>query len=101
MQLNLLWATKQNAQVGFCIAWCDTGPERLRPGSPKRTAGYQARPILFMWGVVPSFRFAVFVAASQKIRFRQFEKIKKHFSWDKTKIGFRSVPRYLKGHKRV
>jgi hypothetical protein len=29
------------------------------------------------------------------------KKIKKHFSWDKTKIGFRGVPRYPKGHKRV
>jgi hypothetical protein len=42
--LDAMLATKRNVQVGFCIAWCDPAPQRMRPGSPKKTAGYQSRP---------------------------------------------------------
>jgi hypothetical protein len=54
-----------------------------------------------MWGVVPSFRFAVLVVASQKTLILELRKWKKHFSWDETKIGFCGVPRHPKGHAHV
>jgi hypothetical protein len=41
--------------------------------------------LLFMWDVVPSFRFRVSVAASQKNPVSTLRKWKKHFSWDETK----------------
>jgi hypothetical protein len=47
--------------------------------------------LLFMWGVMPSFRFHVSVAASQK----------NLISWDETKISLRGIPRHPKGHARV
>jgi hypothetical protein len=49
--------------------------------------------LLFMWGVVPSFPFAVSVAASQKNSISVLQKWKMHFSWDETKIGPHGVPR--------
>jgi hypothetical protein len=57
--------------------------------------------LLFMWGVVPIFRFAVLVAASQENHISALQKWKKHLSWDETKIGLRGVPRHPKGHTRV
>jgi hypothetical protein len=44
MQQNSLWATKRNAQIDFCIARCDTGPQRLSLGSQKRCVTYQSCP---------------------------------------------------------
>jgi hypothetical protein len=57
--------------------------------------------LLFMWGVVPSFRFRVSVAASQKNPISALRKWKKHISWDEKKIGLRGVPRHRKVHARV
>jgi hypothetical protein len=57
--------------------------------------------LLFMWGVFPSFRFRVSVAASQKNPILVLQIWKKHFSWYKMKIGLRGVPRHPKGHARV
>jgi hypothetical protein len=54
--------------------------------------------LLFMWGVVPSFRFAISVAASQENPILAPRKWKNHFSWDKMNIGLRGVPRHPKGH---
>jgi hypothetical protein len=54
-----------------------------------------------MWGVFPSFRFRVLVAAPQKNLILVLRKWKKHFSWYETKIGLRGVPRHPKGHARV
>jgi hypothetical protein len=31
-----LWATKQNAQVSFCITWCDPGPPAPASREPKK-----------------------------------------------------------------
>jgi hypothetical protein len=50
---------------------------------------------------VPSFLFAVSVAASQKYPILALRKWKTHFSWDKMKIGLRGVPRHAKGRARV
>jgi hypothetical protein len=47
--------------------------------------------LLFMWGVVPNFPFAVSVAASQKTPISTLQKWKTHFSWDETKIGLDMV----------
>jgi hypothetical protein len=44
-----------------------------------------------MWGVVPSFRFRVLGAASQKIPILALRKWKKLFLWDETKIGRRCI----------
>jgi hypothetical protein len=57
--------------------------------------------LLFMWGVFPSFRFRVLVAASQKNPILVLRKWQKHFSWCETKIGPCGVPRHPKGHARV
>jgi hypothetical protein len=54
-----------------------------------------------MWGVFPSFRIRVLVAASQKNLILALQKWKKHFSWDKTKIGLCGVPFLPKGHAHV
>jgi hypothetical protein len=54
-----------------------------------------------MWGVVPSFSFAVLMAASQKSPISALQKWKLHFSWDETKIGLRGIPCYPKGHTRI
>jgi hypothetical protein len=54
--------------------------------------------LLFMWGVFPSFWFRVSVGASQKTLFQNSKNGKRHFSWDKTKIGICGVPRHPKGH---
>jgi hypothetical protein len=54
-----------------------------------------------MWGVFPSFRFRVSVAASQKTSILVLQKWKKHFSWYGTKIALCGVPRHPKGHERV
>jgi hypothetical protein len=59
------------------------------------------RGLLFMWSVVPSFRFFISVGASQKTRFWHSENGKKHFSWDKMNIGLCGVPRHPKGHVRI
>jgi hypothetical protein len=56
--------------------------------------------LLSMWGVFPSFQFRVSIATSKK-PISTLQKWKKHFSWDKTKIGFCGVPRHPKGHARV
>jgi hypothetical protein len=44
-----------------------------------------------MWGVLPSFRFPVSVAAKKNM-ISILQKWKKHFSWDETKIGLHGVP---------
>jgi hypothetical protein len=52
--------------------------------------------LLFMWGVVPCFKFCVSIAASQKNPVSALRKWKKHFSWDETKIAtvaFLAIPR--------
>jgi hypothetical protein len=52
--------------------------------------------LLFMRGVVPSFRFSISVDASQKNLISALRKWKTHFSWDETKIGlygFLAIPR--------
>jgi hypothetical protein len=54
-----------------------------------------------MWGVVPSFRFCFLVAASQKNPISVFQKWKRHFLWDETKIGLRGIPIHPKGHAHV
>jgi hypothetical protein len=54
-----------------------------------------------MWGVVPSFRFCVSVAASQKNPILALRKWKKHISWDEKNIGLYGVPRHRKVHARV
>jgi hypothetical protein len=50
---------------------------------------------------VPSFSFAVLVAASQKSPILALWKWKTHFLWDKIKIGLRGVPRHPKVHMHV
>jgi hypothetical protein len=58
--------------------------------------------LLFMWGIVPSFRFRVSVDGSQKNLISAIQKWKKHFSWDEAKkISLRGVPRHPKGHAHV
>jgi hypothetical protein len=57
--------------------------------------------LLFMWGVFPSFRFHVSIAASQKNPTSVLRKWKKHSSWYETKIGLRGVPRHPKVHECV
>jgi hypothetical protein len=32
----VLWATKQNTQVGFWLVWCDQGPPTPAPKEPKK-----------------------------------------------------------------
>jgi hypothetical protein len=54
-----------------------------------------------MWDILPRFRFAVLVAASQKNLILALQKWKKHFSWDEAKISLRVIPRHPKGHGRV
>jgi hypothetical protein len=54
--------------------------------------------LLCMWGVVPSFRFCISVAASQKTRFLHSKNGKKHFLLDETKISLRGVPLHPNGH---
>jgi hypothetical protein len=52
--------------------------------------------LLFMWGVFPSFRFRVSVAASQKIRFQHSENGKNTFHGTKQKsasMAFLAIPR--------
>jgi hypothetical protein len=51
--------------------------------------------------VVPSFSFAVSVAASQKYPILAHRKWKTHFLWDETKIVLRGIPRHPMGHARV
>jgi hypothetical protein len=50
---------------------------------------------------VPSFRFRVLVAASQDNPIPALSKWKRHFSWDKTKIGLHGIPSHPKGHAHV
>jgi hypothetical protein len=57
--------------------------------------------LLFMWGIFPSFRFRISVAASQKNPISVLRKWKRHFSWYETKISLHGVPLHLKGHARV
>jgi hypothetical protein len=57
--------------------------------------------LLFMWGIFPSFRFRVLVAASQKNPISVLQEGQKHFSWYETKISLCGVPRHPKGHTRV
>jgi hypothetical protein len=57
--------------------------------------------LLFIWGIVPSFSFPVLMAASQKSPILALQKWKTHFSWDKTKIDLRGIPRHPKGQTRV
>jgi hypothetical protein len=57
--------------------------------------------ILFMWGVVPSFRFAISVAASQQNPISILQKWKTHFSWDETKIMLSGILCHPKGHAHV
>jgi hypothetical protein len=54
-----------------------------------------------MRGVVPSFRFAISVDASQKKLILALRKLKTHFSWDKMKIGLCGIPCHPKGNARV
>jgi hypothetical protein len=54
-----------------------------------------------MWGVVPSFLFAVSVAASQKKPDFGTPKMENAFSLDETKISLYDVPCHPKGHTRV
>jgi hypothetical protein len=54
-----------------------------------------------MWGVVPSFWFAISVAASQKNPILAIQKWKTHFSWDEMKIILCGIPCHPKGHARV
>jgi hypothetical protein len=56
--------------------------------------------LLFLWGVVPSFSFAVLVAASQKPDFG-IPKMEKTLFVGQKKIGLRGFPRHPKGHARV
>jgi hypothetical protein len=56
--------------------------------------------LLFMWGVVPNFCFAVSVVASQKPDFGT-PKMENALFMGKMKIDLRSVPRHPKGHTRV
>jgi hypothetical protein len=49
-----------------------------------------------MWGIVPSFPFAVSVAASQNNPISALQKWKMHFSWEETKmafVAFLAIPR--------
>jgi hypothetical protein len=54
-----------------------------------------------MWGVAHNFQFHVLVAASHKNPILALWKMKKHFSWDESKIGLHGVPRHPKGHTHV
>jgi hypothetical protein len=54
--------------------------------------------LLLIWGVVPSFQFAVSVATSQKNLISALQKWKMYFSWGEMKIGLCGVPRHPKGH---
>jgi hypothetical protein len=54
-----------------------------------------------MWGVFPSFRFRVSVAASQKNLISALQKWKKHFALEKMKIGLCGVPLHPNGHAHV
>jgi hypothetical protein len=51
--------------------------------------------LLFIWGVVPSFPFAVLVAVSQENLISALKNWKTHFLWDETKIvvAFLAIPR--------
>jgi hypothetical protein len=54
--------------------------------------------LLFMWGVFPSFRFRVLVAASQKTRFWYSENGKGTFCGTKRKsasVAFLAIPRAM------
>jgi hypothetical protein len=57
--------------------------------------------LLFMWGVFPSFRYRISVAASQKNPISALWKWKKHFLWDEMKISLCGIPLHPKGHTRV
>jgi hypothetical protein len=57
--------------------------------------------LLFISGVVPSFRLAVSIVASQKIQFWYTKKWKTRFPWDETENGPCGVPHRSKGHTRV
>jgi hypothetical protein len=51
--------------------------------------------LLFMWGVLPSFRSRVSVAASQKIRFWHFKNRKSTFhgrKWESVSMAFIAIP---------
>jgi hypothetical protein len=54
-----------------------------------------------MWGVMPSFRFRVSIAASQKNLISALRKWKKHFSWEEMKIALRGIPCHPNAHARV
>jgi hypothetical protein len=56
--------------------------------------------LLFMWGGVLRFPFALSVAASQKTQFRHYENGKCTLDGTK-KIGLCGVPRHSIGHGRV
>jgi hypothetical protein len=52
--------------------------------------------LIFMWGVVPSFRVAILVAASQKTRFHHSENGKGTFCATKlisSSVAFFTIPR--------
>jgi hypothetical protein len=84
--------------VGTCAKFKNTSE-----GCRNKTRADMCIPgcLLFMWGVFPSFRFRVSVAASPKSPSSALCKRKKHFSWDETKIGLRGIPLHPKGHVRV
>jgi hypothetical protein len=67
---------------------------------PQQNESWYAYPgcLLFMWGVFPSFRYRVSVAASQKNLFRHSKNGKSTFRGTKRKSA--SVA-FLKGHARV
>jgi hypothetical protein len=63
---------------------------------------YVSQMVYYLYrGVVPSFRFAVLVGASQKNPISTLRKWKRYFSWDKSKIGLCGVPCHPKRHGRV
>jgi hypothetical protein len=53
------------------------------------------------WYVYPRWSIIYMGAASPKNSILTIQKWKMHFSWDKTKINLRGVPRHPKGHGRV
>jgi hypothetical protein len=57
--------------------------------------------LLFIWSVVPSFWFAISVAASQEKPILALRKWKTHFLWDEMKISLHDVHRHPKGHAHV
>jgi hypothetical protein len=54
-----------------------------------------------MRGVVPSFLFAVLVAASREKPSSAFQKWKMHFLWDEMKIRLYGLPRHPKVYAHI